>query len=130
MTTAGTSRLGHAGLRWVTAVSVAFSLAFAAAPAEAATVATSHLRAAAAPATVLVNTPLVISGAVSPSVKGKPVYLQRLIAGTWKTIGHVPSGKLGVYSFTIKAKGKPGLWSLRVMRPANSAATAVVGHTL
>ena len=130
MTSAISSRIGRAGLRWVTAVSVAFSLALAAAPAQAATAQTSHLRAAAAPATVLVNTPLVIAGAISPSVKGKPVYLQRLIAGKWKTIGHVPSGARGVYSFTVKAKGKPGLWALRVMRPANSVAKAIVGKTL
>ena len=130
MTSAGTSRIGRVGLRCVTAVSVALSLALAAAPAQAAAPVTSHLRAAAAPATVLLNTPLVISGAISPGVTGKPVYLQRLSAGKWTTIGHVASGKLGAYSFTIKAKGKAGVLALRVMRPANSVAKAVVGKTL
>ena len=122
--------MGRVGLRWVTATSVALSLMVAAAPAQAAAPETSHLREAAAPATVLIGTRVVVSGAVSPSVKGKPVYLQRVVAGKWKTIGHVASGKLGVYSFSVKATGKAGTWSLRVMRPASSAAKAVVGKTL
>ncbi|BEP12448.1 hypothetical protein acdb102_07590 [Acidothermaceae bacterium B102] len=122
--------MGRVGLRWVTATSVALSLMVAAAPAQAAAAKTSHLREAAAPATVLIGTRVVVSGAVSPSVKGKPVYLQRVVAGKWKTVGHVASGKLGVYSFSVKATGKAGTWSLRVMRPASSAAKAVVGKTL
>ena len=122
--------MGRVGLRWVTAASVALSLMVAAAPAQAAAPKTSHLREAAAPATVLIGTRVVVSGAVSPSVKGKPVYLQRVVAGKWKTIGHVASGKLGAFSFSVKATGKASTWALRVLRPASSAAKAVVGKTL
>src|SRR4051794_10879407 len=127
MTSAGSSRIGRAGLRWVTAVSVAFSLAFAAAPAQAAAAPTSHLRTVVAPATVLIGSKFVVSGAVSPSVAGKPVYVQRLVHGKWVTLGHAASGKKGVYSLTLRAKGKSGVWSLRVLRPASSKAKGVIG---
>src|ERR1700712_1018534 len=92
-------RVRHAA-RWVAAGSVALSLTVAAAPAQAASPATSHLRSAVAPATVLIGASTVVSGAVSPSVSGSPVVLQRLVSGHWKTLAHKASGKRGVYSFS------------------------------
>jgi hypothetical protein len=123
--------MSRLGLRSVTAASVALSLLVAAAPARASAPATSHLRSAAAPATVLVGRSFVVSGAVSPSVAGgKPVYLQRLVAGKWVTLTHKASGKQGVYNFTVRAKGKAGVWTLRVLRPASSKAKGVIGKKM
>ena len=118
------------GARWLTAGAVALSLMAAAAPAQASTRATSHLRSAAVPATVLIGASTVVSGAVSPSVAGSPVVLQKLVAGHWKTLGHEATGKGGTYSFKVHATGKVSTWSLRVTRAATSKATAVVGKTL
>jgi hypothetical protein len=122
-------RVRHAA-RWVAAGSVALSLTVAAAPAQAASPATSHLRSAVAPATVLIGASTVVSGAVSPSVAGSPVVLQKLVSGHWKTIAHKASGKRGAYSFSIRATGKPQTWTLRVIRGGTSKARAVVGKTL
>jgi hypothetical protein len=118
------------GLRWVVASAVALSLVVAAAPAQAAGPVKSNLRSALAPATVLLGASVVVSGAVSPSVAGSPVVLQRLVAGQWKTLTHKNSGKAGVYSFTVHASGKVGVWSLRVVRAASAKAAAVTGKTL
>ncbi|MDX6203556.1 MAG: large repetitive protein [Frankiales bacterium] len=117
-------------LRWVAATSVALSLMVAAAPAQAATPATSHLRSTVAPATVLIGGSVVVSGAVSPTVSGSPVVLQRLVSGKWVTLGQKASGKKGTFSFAVHATGKASTWSLRVIRRATSKATAVVGKTL
>ncbi|MDX6253814.1 MAG: hypothetical protein QOJ11_148 [Frankiales bacterium] len=117
-------------LRWVAATSVGLSLMVAVAPAQAAAPATSHLRSAAVPATVLIGGNVVVSGAVSPSVSGSPVVLQRLVSGRWLTLGQRATGKHGAYSFALHATGKPSTWTLRVIRNATAKASGVVGRTL
>ena len=117
-------------LRWVAASSVALSLVLASAPAEAATPATSHLRAAVAPATVLIGGSVVVSGAVSPSVAGSPVVLQKLVAKHWVTLAHQATGKGGSYSFKVHTAGKPSTWGLRVLRTGTSKAKGIIGRTL
>ena len=115
------------GLSALAAASVAVSLMVASAPAQAAAPKTSHLRTAVTPATVLTGGKFVVSGAVSPAVAGKPVYLQRLVKGKWRTLTHKGVGKKGVYSFGVRAKGKPAVWDLRVIRPASAKAKGVIG---
>jgi hypothetical protein len=125
----------RSALRWVAASSVASvalasSLLVTAVPAQAAAPVASHLRSAVAPATVLIGGSVVVSGAVSPSVAGSPVVLQKLVAGHWQTLAHHATGKGGSYSFKVHATGKVATWSLRVIRSASSKAKAVTGKTL
>jgi hypothetical protein len=114
----------------VAASSVALSLMVAAVPAQAAAPVASHLRSAAAPATVLIGGSVVVSGAVSPSVAGSPVVLQKLVSGHWVTLTHQAPGKGGSYRFKLHTAGKPATWSLRVIRSASSKATGIIGKTL
>jgi hypothetical protein len=120
----------RSALRWVAASSVALSLMVAAVPAQAAAPVASHLRATAAPATVLIGGSVVVSGAVSPSVAGSPVVLQKLVNGHWATLTHRATGKGGSYSFKVRTAGKPATWSLRVIRSSSSKAKAIIGKTL
>ncbi len=78
--------------------------------------------------TVHVGGQVVLTGTASPA-SNVPVYLQRFIAGHWRTLSHKTPHKAGAYSFTIKAAGTPRTWVFRVVRAATSTTAAATSRT-
>ncbi|BEP12949.1 hypothetical protein acdb102_12600 [Acidothermaceae bacterium B102] len=80
------------------------------------------------PMTVHVGSMIVLSGNATPA-SSAPVYLQRYVAGHWRTLGHKTPHLAGAYSFTVKAPGTARTWIFRVVRAATSTTTAAISRT-
>jgi hypothetical protein len=85
----------------------------------------SHLSFGADPLTAHIGSSVVLSGLATPRTS-TPVYLQRYVAGHWKTLGHHVTTSTGAYKFTIKAPGKPATWIFRVTRATGASHTVHV----
>jgi hypothetical protein len=99
-----------------------------AALAHASTRSASHLTEVADAMTVRVGTQILITGNAVPA-SSAPVYLQRWVAGHWRTLSHKRPHLAGAYSFSIKAAGTPRTWIFRVVRAATSTTKAGVSRT-
>lgn len=91
--------------------------------------ATSHLHAAATPATALVGTVVTVAGTVTPKASTR-LALQRLVGKAWKTVGHATAARSGAFTVGLRAPKGPVRLTLRVVRAASSTTKAVVGATL
>jgi alpha-tubulin suppressor-like RCC1 family protein len=107
---------------------LAGSLVLAQSPAFAAATA-SHVKAAAAPATVRVGGTVTVTGSVTP--KGATsVSLQRLVGRKWASVAHAKTTRTGSYVLSLHAPRAVGALTLRVARPATTTAKAAVSATL
>jgi hypothetical protein len=126
---ATTRHPGRFAMRSLAACAVATTLlgstigATAAASTSATT--SSRLSFSADPMTVHVGSTILLSGTATPRTS-VPVYLQRYVAGHWKTLGHHVTTSTGAYKFTVKAPGKPTTWIFRVVRATGASHTVHV----
>ena len=110
-------------------VLLATSLVMTQAPALAAGRAVTHVKATAAPATVLVKGAIAVSGSTSPKA-AVSLAVQSLVGKTWTTIGHAKSSKAGAYVLSVHAPKTAGVLTLRVSRAATAGSTSSVSATL
>ena len=108
---------------------LAASVVMTQAPALAATRATSHVKATAAPATVRVSGTVAVTGSVSPKVVTN-VMLERFVGKAWTTVGHGKTSKTGVYALSLHAPKKAAALILRVVEGATATSKAAVSSTL
>jgi hypothetical protein len=76
------------------------------------------------PVVAPILTPLRFTGAVHPATTGT-VKLQRLISNVWHTVAISTSSSSGAYAFSIHAWTTKGIYTYRVVRPADSLHLAV-----
>src|SRR4051794_21361642 len=97
----------------LTTLGVCLSLSAAgvstAALADASARSASHLTEVADAMTVRVGTQILITGNATPASTA-PVYLQRWVAGHWRTLAHKTPHAAGAYTFSVKAAGTPRTW--------------------
>jgi hypothetical protein len=58
-----------------------------------------------------------ITGTVTPSAAGHPVYLQRFYSNSWHRIGTQTLNRRSVFNFSYRVT-TPGAWSVRIFKPA------------
>ncbi|MDQ1686381.1 MAG: hypothetical protein QOC82_3118 [Frankiaceae bacterium] len=76
------------------------------------------------PVVAPILTPQVFTGAVHPGVAG-PVKLQRYLSGAWHTVGISTAGTGGGFTFKIAAWTTKGIYTYRLLRPADAQHLAV-----
>lgn len=64
------------------------------------------------------------TGAVHPGIAGT-VQLQRLVSGVWRSAGTVTADTYGRFAFAVKAWTTKGVYTYRVVRPADAQHLAV-----
>lgn len=82
-----------------------------------------HLSAHLGDETVLVKSPAVVTGALSPAAARRTVSIQQLVDHGWRTVGHAQTGDTGAFAASIKAPGRATTWRLR-------ASTVIAGKVV
>jgi hypothetical protein len=109
-----------------TQYAVSFAASSAVAPVQTATVAVAFrpTLGVSFPVVASILTPLRFTGAVHPATTGT-VKLQRLISNVWHTVAISTSSTSGAYAFSVHAWTTKGIYTYRVIRPADALHLAV-----
>jgi N-acetylmuramoyl-L-alanine amidase len=105
-------------------VSFAASTTAAAVRTAATTIASRPTLSVSLPVVAPILTAQVFTGAVHPGTPG-PVKLQRYLSSAWHTISTVSAGTGGAFAFRINGWTRKGVYTYRVLRPADAQHLAV-----